>query len=134
MNLVGVSLPLPLFDRNQGNVLSASRRADQARDLRNATELRLRGDVAMALEQWRRAQAAIDAHDQQHPAAAQQAVDSATRGFRMGKLAFLDVLDAQRTLIDARKPLPAGHGRGHRGLGQPGAPLRATCRASTATA
>lgn len=102
MNLVGVSLPLPLFDRNQGNVLSASRRADQARDLRNATELRLRGDVAMALEQWRRAQAAIEAHDRSILPAAQQAVDSATRGFRMGKLAFLDVLDAQRTLIDAR--------------------------------
>ena len=102
VNLVGVSLPLPLFDRNQGNVLSASRRADQARDLRNATELRLRGDVALALEQWRRAQAAIDAHDRSILPAAQQAVDSATRGFRMGKLAFLDVLDAQRTLIDAR--------------------------------
>lgn len=102
VNLVGVSLPLPLFDRNQGNVLSASRRADQARDLRNATELRLRGDVAMALEQWRRAQAAIEAHDRGILPAAQQAVDSATRGFRMGKLAFLDVLDAQRTLIDAR--------------------------------
>jgi len=29
-------------------------------------------------------------------------VDTATRGFEMGKFAFLDVLDAQRTLIEAR--------------------------------
>ena len=29
-------------------------------------------------------------------------MDTATRGFEMGKFAFLDVLDAQRTLIDAR--------------------------------
>ena len=34
--------------------------------------------------------------------AAQQAVDSATRGFEMGKFNFLEVLDAKRTLIDAR--------------------------------
>ncbi|MNC46977.1 Cobalt-zinc-cadmium resistance protein CzcC precursor [compost metagenome] len=29
-------------------------------------------------------------------------MDTATRGFEMGKFAFLDVLDAQRTLIEAR--------------------------------
>lgn len=28
VNVVGLSMPLPLFDRNQGNVLAASRRAD----------------------------------------------------------------------------------------------------------
>ncbi|RML70155.1 Metal ion efflux outer membrane protein, partial [Pseudomonas syringae pv. syringae] len=39
VNVVGLSMPLPLFDRNQGNVLAASRRADQSRDLRNAVEL-----------------------------------------------------------------------------------------------
>lgn len=45
VNLVGVSMPIPLFNRNQGNVLAASRRADQARDLRNAVELRLRTET-----------------------------------------------------------------------------------------
>ncbi|MNH31019.1 Cobalt-zinc-cadmium resistance protein CzcC precursor [compost metagenome] len=33
---------------------------------------------------------------------AQQALDAATRGFERGKFAFLDVLDAQRTLVAAR--------------------------------
>jgi cobalt-zinc-cadmium efflux system outer membrane protein len=82
VNLVGVSMPIPLFNRNQGNVLAATRRADQARDLRNAAELR--------------------AFNQQILPAAHSAVDSATRGFEMGKFNFLDVLDAQRTLIAAR--------------------------------
>ncbi|MCW1935245.1 TolC family protein [Pseudomonas sp. MDMC_285] len=59
VNLVGLSMPLPLFDRNQGNVLAASRRADQARDLRNAAELRLRSEVQQAYQQWRTAQGAI---------------------------------------------------------------------------
>ena len=102
VNVVGLSMPLPLFDRNQGNVLAAARRADQARDLRNAAELRLRSDTRSAVSQWRTAMQEVDAYDRTILPSAQQAVDTATRGFEMGKFAFLDVLDAQRTLIDAR--------------------------------
>ncbi|MFJ9990265.1 TolC family protein [Pseudomonas putida] len=102
VNVVGLSMPLPLFDRNQGNVLAASRRADQARDLRNAVELRLRSDTRSALSQWAMAMAEVNAYDRTILPSARQAVDTATRGFERGKFAFLDVLDAQRTLIEAR--------------------------------
>lgn len=102
VNLIGVSMPIPLFNRNQGNVLAASRRADQARDLRNATELRLRTETRQALDLWQTANTEVRAFNQQILPAAQSAVDSATRGFEMGKFNFLDVLDAQRTLIAAR--------------------------------
>lgn len=102
VNLLGLSMPLPLFNRNQGNLLSAARRADQARDLRNATELRLRSETRQALEQWSTARGEVQAFNQTILPAAQRAVDSATRGFEMGKFSFLEVLDAQRTLIGAR--------------------------------
>ncbi|WP_448653080.1 TolC family protein [Pseudomonas fluorescens] len=102
VNLVGVSMPIPLFNRNQGNVLAASRRADQARDLRNAVELRLRTETRQALDLWQTANTEVRTFNQQILPAAQSAVDSATRGFEMGKFNFLDVLDAQRTLIAAR--------------------------------
>lgn len=102
VNLVGVSMPIPLFNRNQGNVLAATRRADQARDLRNAAELRLRTETRQALDLWQTANSEVRAFNQQILPAAQRAVDSATRGFEMGKFNFLDVLDAQRTLIAAR--------------------------------
>ncbi|PZQ41865.1 MAG: TolC family protein [Pseudomonas putida] len=102
VNVVGLSMPLPLFDRNQGNVLAAARRADQARDLRNAVELRLRTETASAVSQWRTAMQEVAAYDRTILPSAQQAVDNATRGFERGKFAFLDVLDAQRTLIEAR--------------------------------
>ncbi|HGM5580528.1 TPA: TolC family protein [Pseudomonas putida] len=102
VNVVGLSMPLPLFDRNQGNVLAASRRADQARDLRNAVELRLRSDTRSALSQWTVAMAEVNAYDRTILPSARQAVDTAMRGFERGKFAFLDVLDAQRTLIEAR--------------------------------
>ncbi|WP_342308914.1 TolC family protein [Pseudomonas fluorescens] len=102
VNLVGVSMPIPLFNRNQGNVLAATRRADQARDQRNAAELRLRTETRQALDQWQTANTEVRAFNQQILPAAQSAVDAATRGFEMGKFNFLDVLDAQRTLIAAR--------------------------------
>nr|WP_269807429.1 TolC family protein [Pseudomonas sp. NMI795_08] len=102
VNVVGLSMPLPLFDRNQGNILSASRRADQARDLRNAVELRLRAETQTALNQWSTAMQEVESYDKTILPSAQQAVDTATRGFEMGKFGFIEVLDAQRTLIVAR--------------------------------
>lgn len=102
VNLVGVSMPIPLFNRNQGNVLAASRRADQSRDLRNAVELRLRTETLQALDLWRAANTEVRAFNQQILPAAQSAVDIAIRGFELGKFNFIDVLDAQRTLIAAR--------------------------------
>ncbi|MDN7142158.1 TolC family protein [Pseudomonas sp. Hg3Tf] len=102
VNLVGLSMPLPLFDRNQGNILSAARRADQARDQRNAVELRLRSETQTALNQWATAMQEVESYDQTILPSAQQAVDTATRGFEMGKFGFIEVLDAQRTLIVSR--------------------------------
>lgn len=102
VNVVGFSMPLPLFNRNQGNVLAASRRADQARDLRNAVELRLRTQTQSALAQWVTATRDVESFNQVILPSAKNAVDAATRGFEMGKFGFLEVLDAQRTLITAR--------------------------------
>ncbi|HBM0953083.1 TolC family protein [Enterobacter kobei] len=102
VNVVGLSMPIPLFNRNQGNVLAAARRTDQARDLRNASELRLRTEIQTTLDQWVTANTEVASFNQTILPAAQSAVDTATRGFEMGKFNFLDVLDAQRTLISAR--------------------------------
>jgi cobalt-zinc-cadmium efflux system outer membrane protein len=102
VNVVGLSMPIPLFNRNQGNVLAAARRTDQARDLRNASELRLRSEIQASLDQWLTANTEVQSFNTTILPAAQRAVDSATRGFEMGKFNFLDVLDAQRTLIAAR--------------------------------
>ncbi len=102
INVVGLSVPIPLFNRNQGNVLAASRRADQARDLRNAVELRLVTQTQIAVDQWLAASQDVTSFDQVILPSAKSAVDAATRGFEMGTFAFLEVLDAQRTLIAAR--------------------------------
>jgi len=100
--VVGVSVPLPLFDRNQGNLLSALRRADQARDDLDAERLRV--ELAVA-EAWQRADVAanqVEALRKRILPAAQGAYEAAVTGFEMGKFAFTDVLDAQRTLFQTR--------------------------------
>lgn len=44
----------------------------------------------------------VESYDKTILPSAQLAVDTATRGFEMGKFGFIEVLDAQRTLIVAR--------------------------------
>ncbi len=100
--VVGISMPIPLFNRNQGNLLSALRRADQARDDLEAQRLRLEQGLADA---WQRADVAatqVEALRARIVPAARSAYDAAVTGFELGKFAFTDVLDAQRTLFQSR--------------------------------
>lgn len=98
----GVSVPLPLFDRNQGAVLTASRRVDQARDGLVAVASQLETELVQAREEYAAARAqALALHSEILPGA-QSAYDAASTGFEYGKFGFLDVLDAQRTLLQAQ--------------------------------
>jgi len=100
--VIGVSIPLPLFDRNQGAVHEAGKRAEKARDEYAAARVRLMADVSQAARQLATAQASLQALRETVLPATQQAYDAATTGFEAGKFAFLDVIDAQRSLLQAR--------------------------------
>ncbi|MCS0588279.1 TolC family protein [Massilia norwichensis] len=100
--VVGLSVPLPLFNRNQGNLLAALRRADQARDDLEVERLRLTQALADAYQRAEVATQQMTAlHDRVLPAA-QSAYEAAVTGFELGKFGFTDVLDAQRTLFQTR--------------------------------
>jgi len=100
--ILGVSVPLPLFDRNQGNLAEALKRQDLARDERAALRIRLERDVADAWERLDSARGEAAALQDEVLPGARQSLDAATKGFELGKFGFLDVLDAQRTLFQAR--------------------------------
>jgi len=100
--VVGISVPLPLFDRNQGAVHEASKRADKARDDYEAARIQLVADINQAATQLSTAQAALAVLRDSVLPAAQQAYDASTTGFEAGKFGFLDVIDAQRSLLQAR--------------------------------
>ncbi|MFS2005455.1 TolC family protein [Duganella sp. CT11-25] len=98
----GVSVPLPFFDRNQGNVLESARRVDKARDELAATALRLDAELSQAREEFELALRQAHALRNDILPGAQSAYDAASTGFEYGKFGFLDVLDAQRTLLQAK--------------------------------
>ncbi|SOY68126.1 TolC family protein [Cupriavidus taiwanensis] len=102
MAVLGVAIPLPLFDRNQGNLYAALRRADGAQDAHAATRVRLQGELKQASTQLSVSRAAAQTLQASVLPAAEQAYAAASRGFEAGKFNFLDVLDAQRTLFQAR--------------------------------
>ncbi len=100
--LLGLSIPIPLFNRNQGNLSSALQRADQARDELDAERVRVHQSLADARQRAEVAQIQLDSLTRDMVPAAQQAYDAAVTGFELGKFGFLDVLDTQRALILAR--------------------------------
>lgn len=99
--LVGVTVPLPVFNRNQGNLLEALRREDKARDELQAVRTTVSADAWQALEKVtaRHREAQLLQHDVLP--GARSAYEAATIGFENGKFSFLELLDAQRTLFSA---------------------------------
>ncbi len=95
--IVGFSVPLPVFDRNQGNLAEALRREDKARDELASATLRLATDVAQAQERLRSARAEAQTLQRDALPGARLAYDAAAQGFALGKFSFLEALDAQRT-------------------------------------
>ncbi|RFC32599.1 MAG: outer membrane protein, cobalt-zinc-cadmium efflux system [Candidatus Nitrotoga sp. MKT] len=112
--LLGVSLPIPIFNRNQGNILEALRRTDKARDELSGTEIRLNNEIAQALERLNIARQEIEILQQEILPGAQSAYDAATKGYIMGKFSFLEVLDAQRTLFQAKSQYLRALAEAHR--------------------
>nr|WP_057925788.1 TolC family protein [Burkholderia ambifaria] len=100
--VVGVSIPIPLFDTNKGTLLEAAHKAERANaDLeRERTRLRLAltqayADFDAAAQEARRLKTDI-------LPGARLALDAMSRGYELGKFSFLDVLDAQRTLFQGQ--------------------------------
>ena len=112
--LFGVSVPLPVFDRNQGNLLEALKLEDKARDELQAATVRLHSEVAQARERLSTITAEVQSLQQDVLPGAKSAYDAATIGFENGKFNFLEVLDAQRTYFTAKSQYLKALGEAHR--------------------
>ena len=100
--MVGIAIPIPVFDRNRGGILEANRRLDKATDERRAVEARSLTDLAQAYQRLAAIDAELEILRTSLLPGAQSAFDAATKGYQLGKFGFLDVLDAQRTLFQTR--------------------------------
>ena len=97
--LVGLSIPIPIFNRNQGSVLEAHQRVDKAEDEWAATALQLRTLLVQSYEALIAAQNQINMLRDEILPGANEAFVTARRGYELGRFGFLEMLDAQRTLF-----------------------------------
>lgn len=112
--VAGVSIPLPLFDRRQGDILAGRFGVASAKNQQRAVELKVEASVATAYARLANAYDEATALRDDAIPPATEAYQDIRRAFDRGNLGFLDVLDAERTLIDLRQQyldaLAAYHG------------------------
>lgn len=112
--VIGLTIPIPVFDRNQGAQYQALRRLDAAQVQAQSDEMRLRSEVLQAADQLQARTDEVQSLQQEVLPGAQSAYEAASRGFELGKFGFLDVLDAQRTWLLARTQYLNALGQAHR--------------------
>lgn len=100
--VAGVSLPLPVFNRNQGGILEAERRRTKAIEERRAAEVRVGTALNTAYQALAAAYAEAVAYKTSVLPGAASAFEAVRKGYRFGQFTLLDVLDTQRTLFAAR--------------------------------
>ena len=100
--MLGISIPLPLFDRNRGGILEAHRRLDKAGDEQRAAENRLLTALSQGFQRLGAIRSEVETLRADILPGASSAYVGAAKGYQLGKFGILDVLDAQRTLFQAR--------------------------------
>lgn len=100
--IAGISIPIPLFNQNQGNIGRAYydmlKTGDQGRQL----WLLLESKLAISYEELVLAYKEVERIKNTLLPSAAQAFELARTGYREGKFEYLDVLDAQRTLFEIK--------------------------------
>ena len=100
--LVGVSIPLPFFDRNQGNVKAARYELNRAETQRESARIEVQKVLQNSYNKLQAALYEVEQLQAKVLPGALTAYEAAQTGYRQGKFDFLEVLDAQRTLFTSR--------------------------------
>jgi len=100
--VLGISIPIPLFNRNQGGVIEAQKRIAKAEENRMRAKLQVLSALSEAYQLLASSYAeAATLKDKVLPGAL-SAFEAVREGYRQGKFGYLDVLDAQRTFFEAK--------------------------------
>ena len=96
---VEVSVPLPLFNRNQGNIMAAQAELTAAQREVQRVELALRDRLAVAFEQYANARRQVEVYSSSILPDAKDSLGLTTAGYQAGEFGYLQLLTAQRTLF-----------------------------------
>lgn len=95
--VISFGLPLPIFNRNQGEVLEARFDLAKARAQRHAAVVAVRVELTQAYQDMQAAREEIQLLQEEALPAARSAYEDIRTAYRQGGRPLLDVLDAQRT-------------------------------------
>ncbi len=93
--MVAVTAPLPLFNRNQGNIQRARLNVAQTRSGLAALERRVIAEVFRADQEYDATRASLEEMERELLPAARRVLDAARREYLAGRVALLDFLAAQ---------------------------------------
>jgi outer membrane protein, heavy metal efflux system len=97
---IGVSVPIRVFDRNQGEVARTRAEIERAEANREATLQRVLAEVDTALNQVTSARDTLKLLNEVYLPKAQRARDTVEFAYRRGGVSLLDFLDAERAYRD----------------------------------
>ena len=100
--VAGFSIPLPLWNRNQGKIAEAGANVAKAADERAAAEARAYAELNEGYQTLERAAEEVRILRETVLPGAKTAVDQITEGYAAGRFSQLDVLDAQKTYNETR--------------------------------
>ena len=95
-----VSVPLPIFNRNQGNIQNATGLLDQQRNEYQRITLALRDQLAAAFQQYQSARSQAERLKAEIIPRAKQNLDLTTQGFKTGQFDIARVLAARQTYFE----------------------------------
>ena len=101
--LLGFSMPIPIFDRNQGNIIKAKQEINQFYEKKTEGMVQLKFDLEDAYNQLLTAYRQGVTYKENILASARSAFDAAKEEYTRGKNDYLELLDAQRTLFDIQE-------------------------------
>jgi cobalt-zinc-cadmium efflux system outer membrane protein len=102
MATVQVGVPLPLFDRNQGNVVAARSRHAATIAGAAAARLKVRERLTIAYQRYENANRQLDLYAKQVIPDATAALAQVDKVYEAKGERFFDTLDARRVLTSAR--------------------------------
>lgn len=97
-----LSVELPLFDQNQAQIVKASYLAQQASKQLEALVQELTQDTRVTYERARNAWEATRFYQQQLLPLRESSLELSREAYRYGRASFLQVLEAERRLLEAR--------------------------------
>src|SRR5204863_5883920 len=100
--VIGFSLPLPFWNRNQGAILEARHQLAKADDEKRSAVTRLSSELNDAYQTVARTSNEIHVLKESVLHGAEKAVESIRQGYEAGRFSYLDVNEARRTLTAAR--------------------------------